>query len=349
MSLKEMIVSIVTVMAVVAIFAAIISPASAGAVSASKVADRTECSLGEDITYTLKVTNIDEHGKTWTFDVYDQYANDGEIWLVKVYNLPPGGTWSNTTTFTVDAGDESSTRPGWVINNLRYEGRDSACMAISGSCGEPVKIIADVNFTTEATGCKEVTINPTYSGPVAWHQWIINSVPAPVVNTTPDPTTLTSCGVNSVILKGGPNTSDYTDCVTFSDTIYVAGEPIVWITTSPGGDVNVGDPVTFSIASLTSDTPIGGYQWTFTGGLTGSSDTSPTTTLTIPAGGVTATLTVVDTLGCEGDDIITVRTHPPQQKPPSEVPLLTPVGMFALIGMLCIVGAGRILMKDRRS
>jgi hypothetical protein len=194
MNLKGMIVSIVTAMLVVAIFVAMISPASAGAVSASKVADRTECSLGEDITYTLKVTNTDTQGRTWTFDVYNQYANDGEIWLKKVDDLSPGATWSDTITFTVDARDESSTRPGWVVNNLRYEGWDSACvpMPIGGFCGEPVKIIIDVNFTYAATNCMEVTVTPEYSGPVAWHQWILNGAPGSIVDTPPvNPITVT--------------------------------------------------------------------------------------------------------------------------------------------------------------
>ena len=61
----------------------------------------------------------------------------------------------------------------------------------------------------------------------------------------------------------------------------------------------------------------------------------------------TAYLKVVDDFGCEHID--TVRLIMPPYKPPSDVPILTPTGMVALIGMLCIVGAGRILTKGRRS
>ena len=57
----------------------------------------------------------------------------------------------------------------------------------------------------------------------------------------------------------------------------------------------------------------------------------------------TATLTVTDNFGCTCTDTITLIA------PPQQVPFLTPVGMVALIGMLCIVGAGRILTKGRRS
>ena len=60
----------------------------------------------------------------------------------------------------------------------------------------------------------------------------------------------------------------------------------------------------------------------------------------------TASLKVVDNFGCEHIDIVSLRMPP--YKPPSDVPILTPTGMVALIGMLCIVGAGRILTKGRR-
>jgi hypothetical protein len=61
----------------------------------------------------------------------------------------------------------------------------------------------------------------------------------------------------------------------------------------------------------------------------------------------TAKLTVTDNFGCKATDTITLIM--PLYKPPSDVPILTPIGMVALIGMLCIVGAGRILTKGRRS
>ena len=60
----------------------------------------------------------------------------------------------------------------------------------------------------------------------------------------------------------------------------------------------------------------------------------------------TASLTVVDKLGCKHTDTVSLRM--PVHKPPTDVPILTPTGMVALIGMLCIAGAGRILTKGRR-
>ena len=132
---------------------------------------------------------------------------------------------------------------------------------------------------------------------------------------------------------------------TIRHDVTVSRGPTVQVTTDAGGCVELGSMVEFSIDSLTNDTPIASYQWTFDDGLTGSSDTSPTTSRTIPTqDGVAATLTVVDTLGCVGADSVSVCVKPPQ-----EVPLLTLPGLLALIGMMCIVGAGRILTKGRRS
>ena len=132
---------------------------------------------------------------------------------------------------------------------------------------------------------------------------------------------------------------------TIRHDVTVAGGPVVQVTTDADGCVEIGSTVEFSIVSLTYDTPIASYQWTFDDGLTGISDTSPTTSRTIPTNnGVTATLKVTDELGCIGVDHVSVCAKPPQ-----EVPILTPAGVVALIGMLCIVGAGRILTKGRRS
>ena len=59
----------------------------------------------------------------------------------------------------------------------------------------------------------------------------------------------------------------------------------------------------------------------------------------------TATLTVVANNTCT--DVSSVRVlMPPTEE---DVPILTPAGMIALIGILCIAGRGRIAKKGRRS
>jgi hypothetical protein len=55
------------------------------------------------------------------------------------------------------------------------------------------------------------------------------------------------------------------------------------------------------------------------------------------------TLTVTDPVNCVAG------AHVRLGRPPKEVPLLTLPGLLALIGMMCIVGAGRIITRGRRS
>ena len=58
-----------------------------------------------------------------------------------------------------------------------------------------------------------------------------------------------------------------------------------------------------------------------------------------------ARLTVVDNYGCTDSDTVSLW----KPKPPAQgVPVMTPAGMLALIGMLCIIGAGRVITKGRR-
>ena len=344
MNTKEMIATLVTAILVVGIFA--VGPVSAGYADLSKVADKDEYVIGETITYTLTVTN-DDPDYIHYLDVYDRFNGETEYLVASITLSAGGGTWSSTESFTIAA---SNVDNGWVKNHLRVEGIDSQGKGVNASIEEWSPINITISFTYAATDCMEVTVTPSHSGPVAWHQWIINGVPGSVVNTAPVPMTLTSCGSKSVTLKGGADPGNLANYKAFTDTIDVACEPIVHVTASPSGCVDVGDTVTFSGSITAPGTPPYSYQWTFTNGVTGSSDTSISTTCTIPAGGTTATLTVTDNLDCKGDDDVSVSicSTPPPQKPPSDVPILTPTGMVALIGMLCIAGAGRILTKGRR-
>ena len=107
------------------------------------------------------------------------------------------------------------------------------------------------------------------------------------------------------------------------------------------------------------DLPSGGENVTFTGTASGG---APPYTCTWNIGGttysgigphvvlidhpLTATLTVVDNIGCTGTD--TVRIRVPTTKN-HKVPIMTPAGMLALIGLLGIVGGSRILRRGRRS
>ena len=351
MNPKGMITSIVMVMVVVGIFA--IGPVSAGTSHITKTANVTQCDVGDVINYTISVYNNDTQ-YTWNFVVNDTYNSHPEVIVATVTNLPPQDTWTGYLECSVTQGDIDS---GWVKNIAAYAGEDIQGKSIGGYCEEWVAVPVGVAFTCGATGCEELTFYPTYSGPVTWHQWIIDGhdygiVVGPPVATKTHP--FTSCGgPKSATLKGGPDATYPANHEAFTnDSIYVACEPIVTVKRNPPAPqcVEIGDSVTFSIDSLTNDAPIVNYTWTFTNGIPGSGvlpwppdgDVTITRIIATPDG-TKATLTVVDEMGCEDEDYVTVCVGPPQA-----VPLLTLPGLLALIGMMCIVGAGRILTKGRR-
>ena len=60
----------------------------------------------------------------------------------------------------------------------------------------------------------------------------------------------------------------------------------------------------------------------------------------------TGTLTGASNNVCTGVTRAEVSMPPTLEE---DVPILTPAGMVALIGMLCIVGAGRVAKKGKRS
>ena len=86
------------------------------------------------------------------------------------------------------------------------------------------------------------------------------------------------------------------------------------------------------------------YNWTILGAH--HSTTNPDECFNVFINETTmARLTVVDNYGCADTDTVSLQKPKPSAQ---DVPVMTPAGMLALVGMLCIVGAGRILTKGRR-
>ena len=359
MNLKEMIVSSVTVMVVVAIFVAMIGTAAAIDYNIGKstltepggtVNNSLEYVLGQQVNYTMHFRPTSENCLiTSVKDIFPDGTEEDLAPGAYPISLTKGELIEWDTTWIVT---ESGITNGKIVNNLQIEGLENDDNYFKALAPKSSTLHITVAFTYTATDCMEVTVTPEYSGPVAWHQWIRSGIPGSIVATPPvNPITVT--GSTSVTLIGGSDIGNYADYVEFSDTIDVAGEPTVTVKRNPPAPqcVEIGDSVTFSIDSLTNDTPMGTYEWTFTNGIAGSgvlpwpSDGNVSITRTIPTrDGTKATLTVVDELCCVDEGYVTVCVDPPQ-----EVPLLTLPGMLALIGMMCIVGAGRILTRGRRS
>jgi hypothetical protein len=205
----------------------------------------------------------------------------------------------------------------------------------------------EANFTFIPGDCGKATLDATAStddGSIVSYEWDFNndSVYDDATGAIVDPYTIG--GPNYVCLK-------VTDNLGQSDTlckwVLLTDCPIAVAKANGDGGPTVqlqdgGEMVEFSGAdSYHPDDPdawIVSYAWVI------GSKTSDLCTVSYFIGqDTTATLTVTDNFGCPATDTITLIV------PPEEVPILTPTGMVALIGMLCIVGAGRILTKGRRS
>ena len=363
MNPKEMTVSIAKVMMAVVIFAALIGLASApaGYLNIYKGAHPDPdavYAIGETITYELTVTNPNPDCGC-TVDVFDEFPNGTEILVADDVHLEKSGVAGDFvtlyTTYVVDAGDIQSDDHVW--NRLRIDGiEDSSCGggALKGSVWASSLIDTNVtfDFSPVASGCMEVTFTGNSTGPVDWHQWDFGD------------------GTSSAIITGAPNagnavTRQYT---TGGDkTVRLYGESVTGKSGEKTRVVHVtGLPTAVAKAEGHTGSiqlPPGGMNITFDG--TESFADSPATldlnkchwTIdgTVYAGlgphmvfidhTTSASLKVEDDHCCISYGYVTIQEH---KGPGVPVPLMTPAGMVALIGMLCIVGAGKVLTKGRR-
>ena len=219
------------------------------------------------------------------------------------------------------------------------------------------------NFTSEQSCCKRMQFTGTSTGDMVNHTWDFGgsgTADAPLTrsgcpeDSPPINHIYDSCGTYRVTLSGWCNSGllRYTET---SKDIYVNCGPDAEATASPAKiEVNTPTQVKFDGSkSYPASTPawappapaIATYEWSFSDGTSAIGDIAYKTVTLGPQGALSATLTVNDS-HCEDDVTVYVTTRP---KPPQAVPILTLPGVLALIGMMCIVGAGRILTRGRRS
>ncbi|PXF60597.1 MAG: hypothetical protein C4B59_08745 [Candidatus Methanogaster sp.] len=235
---------------------------------------------------------------------------------------------------------------------------DTHCNGNEDDTNPECRIDDDPNaeFSYTGTGCKIVTLDASASwdseGPIARFEWDLDNDGVYEVDNGASPTYVADVATTG--LQVGANTIRLrvTDSMGQTDSTDV---PQVIVT---------GDPTAVAKANGHTGSiqlPVGGMDITFDG--TGSFADSPATldlgkcqwiidgTLYAGLGPHTvsidhatpASLKVEDNYGCISYGYVTIR-----EPPSAPVPLLTPAGILALIGMLCIVGAGRVITKGRR-
>ncbi len=138
-------------------------------------------------------------------------------------------------------------------------------------------------------------------------------------------------------------TDDYGFVCSATTDVEVYENPTANVSASPKVVEEPGGNVVFS-GSISDGTSPYTYEWVKGGSVIGSGTGQPAPITLYITEYTTVTLNVLDANNCPASAYDSARTRPPQ-----EVPLLTLPGLLALIGMMCIVGAGRIITRGRRS
>ena len=216
---------------------------------------------------------------------------------------------------------------------------------------EPFEVV-EFDFDFEGICCYNMEFNGTMSfGSIVNHTWDFgdgdtSGVIAGSPGVIPHQYTRGGLPKFTVTLSGYNALGQYAEV---SKEVYVDKGPTAKATVVPT-KVEVNTPTSVKFDGSASRADLSGdplrtitYEWSFGDGTHDSGAIVYKTVNLDPHDSLSATLTVNDS-HCEDDFTVYVTTKPPQ-----EVPLLTLPGLLALIGMMCIVGAGRILTKGRRS
>ena len=327
--------------------------------------------VGDTITYNMTVAihgeDVTPPANYWfKVDVYDTYPN-GTVELVEsdlelFYNGTKAKQYVRTYVVAEPDINTSWILPGhWVINYVNAIGIDNLPGTVSASTDCPSKIARDpeADFDFDAGDCDlTVQFMPNATDPdgtIELYEWDFEN----------DGTTDKTATNANTFSRTFPASGDYDVNLTVTDndgltdwivkTVHITAPPTISsltasptsVTVPPGGWVTVTGTV-----SDPDDDDLN-YTWTIvnatgthviTGGpISGPPYPTISTPCFVDKVPTTVTLTVTDPVDCV--DSADVRLG----RPPQYVPLLTLPGLLALIGMMCIVGAGRIITRGRRS
>ena len=279
---------------------------------------------------SFETFDLDNH----TTDDVDHYGYSGNVNLsvsidaenVTTITYPSGWTGSETITFTTyNASDE-------VI------GSDDATFTV-----DPVPVVGDIPDQTAPFEVFDLDdyLSLTSASPVTWSAsapptgWTIvidgdNNVTVTAPGSATDPVTITFTAT-ATACGGDASDSDNATFIPNQPPVADAGSYQYIETTGPG-DV----PVTLDGSGSTDDGRIQPltYEWTWVGGSATGVSPPP---VTLPVGRTTVTLEVFDGQYYDTDTVTIWIVNPL-----AAVPAISPIGIIALIGVLCFIGAGVI-------
>ena len=325
---------------------------SAGHIGVSKntVPSGAEYKIGDTIEYNMsvQVLNTAPSGYNFTVDVYDEYPN-GTVELLEddLFLTEDGPDIKYYTRWYVVA--ESDISDGKVTNKINATGVDSLTDNVHASTDCTSNIVSNPVAMLDGTNvcyCTYTEFDGSGSydpdGAIESYKWDFeNDGTYDRVGTSPTtsyhyPAPGTYTAKLTVVDNDGLEDSDTT-------TVEVYGHPTANASATPTSLPVGGGTVTFDGTGSIAypDTTIVSYTWSIPGVGTYNTATVGPVFIDHP---ITATLTVVDNNDCTDTDTVRIDVDFGE-----EVPILTPAGMLALIGLLGIVGGSRILRRGRRS
>jgi hypothetical protein len=311
---------------VTSIFAAMVTPVVAIEYNIGK---STLTGSGGTVDNTLKYERGDTVYYQLTFTPTSEACNITSA----VDRFPDGSTedlLAPATYLLLAQGETVTWETSWIIplgwssdnftNYLEIEGLDATpspfeATAPKTSYIEEVVIPPVFLFEFEGIGCLEVEFDGSAStdpdGSIVNHTWYYGDGGSDYVVGTPTTITHTysTCGVKAVKLEGYDDEGNYNST---TDVIYVDCGPTASARATPTCFEGTGDLITFNgslshadLSNTAYPQTIVSYQWNFSDNETGDNDNTVETSRMVNDT-VTATLTVVDSLGCEDIDIVTV-------------------------------------------
>jgi len=311
---------------IISIFAAMVTPVVAIDYNIGK---STLTGPGGTVDNTLTYERGDTVYYQLTFTPTSEACN-----LTSALDRFPDGTTEDLlapATYLLLAQNETVTwETSWIIpldwptdnftNYLEIDGLDATPSPFEATAPKTSYIEEEVippvfSFTFEGIGCLEVEFNGSASfdpdGSIANHTWWYGDGDSDYVVGTPGTIThnYSSCGVKTVKLEGYDGEGNYNST---TDVIYVDCGPTAIARATPTCFEGTGELITFNgslshadLANSYDPQTIVSYQWNFSDSGTGSSDNTVETSRMVNDT-VIATLTVVDSLGCEDTDTVTV-------------------------------------------